>query len=264
MPVTDAEAKKAMRPLRELLEPGDRIVAFVGGGGKTSLMRTMARQLAGWGRKTLVTTTAMMPAPTRNLLLLEGLSRIPFYTHLTVGRGLDPESGLLLGVDPQEVPALGERFGADVVLVEADGPTGLPVKAPAGPGNRVPQDASLTIGVLGLDALWRPAQEDCVAGLSRFTEITGTAPGETVDPRALEALAAHPLGLFLGVPATSRRVVFHNKADAYEPMGLVFGSAHLGWFIRRSQALRPASRDCRSAPGPDPKTEPVEPLPDPF
>lgn len=230
--MNDADTKKAMRPLRELLVPSDRIVAFVGGGGKTCLMRALAKQLAGWGHKVLATTTTVIHPPRRNLLLVSA-ARIPFYTHLTVGRTLDPDSGLLLGVAPEEVPDLRERFGADVVLVEADAPSGRPVKAPAPGELLVPLDTDLVVGVIGLDALGRPAGEDTVLGLSRFVEITGLVPGEAIEPKHMEALAAHPEGLFRGVPATARRVVFYNKADAYDPIGQVFGSAHRGWFIRR-------------------------------
>jgi probable selenium-dependent hydroxylase accessory protein YqeC len=241
-----------VRPLRELLKENERVVAFVGAGGKTSLIYSLARQLSGWGHKVLVTTTTKMHPPARNLFLFDNVDRVPFYTHLTVGKNIDPGSGKLLGVDPDEIPQLRERFGAHYVLVEADGAAGRPVKAPAGHEPVVPSLVDLVVGVMGLDALGKPADEQTVFRLEHFLKVTGLALSDEIGPDTLRTLAAHPEGLFKGGPINVRKVAFYNKADAYEfilgerrdqmfekpdaqePVWeVVSGSAHQGWFLSR-------------------------------
>jgi len=241
-----------VRPLRDLLKENERVVAFVGAGGKTSLIYSLARQLSGWGHKVLITTTTKMRPPSRNLLLLESLNKIPFYTHLTVGRCIDPGSGKLLGVHQDEIQQLRERFGAHYVLVEADGAAGRPVKAPAGHEPVVPSSVDLVIGVMGLDALGGLVDKETVFRLEHFLRVTGLALSDEIGPDSLRNLAVHPEGLFKGAPANVRKVVFYNKADAYEFIAgsrreqatgipdaqepdweMVSGSAHQGWFLSR-------------------------------
>ncbi|MFP5222446.1 MAG: selenium cofactor biosynthesis protein YqeC [Acidobacteriota bacterium] len=219
-----------MNPVREMLLPDERIVAFVGAGGKTSLIYVLARQLSGWGKRVLVTTTTRMMPPARNFMLLPG-ERVPHYRHLTVGYGLEPETGKLLGVGPDEIPGLRERFQADYVLVEADGAAGRPIKAPEAHEPVIPVCSDLVVGVIGLDALGKPADAATVHRLEAFLRVTGLSRGECIGEPALKALAAHPEGLFKGAPEKARRVAFHNKADLGEVAGRVFGSARQGWFL---------------------------------
>lgn len=219
-----------MNPVREMLLPDERIVAFVGAGGKTSLIYALARQLSGWGQRVLVTTTTKMMPPARNFMLLPG-ARVPHYKHLTVGYGLEEGTGKLLGVEPGEIVALRERFRADYVLVEADGAAGRSVKAPETHEPVIPGCADLVVGLIGLDALGKPADAATVHRLEAFLRVTGLSEGECISEQALKALAAHPDGLFKGAPDGARRVAFHNKADLGEVAGRVFGSARQGWFL---------------------------------
>ncbi len=219
-----------MDPLKDLLRPGEGVVSFVGAGGKTTFIYTLARQLSGWGAKVLVTTTTKMYPPPRNFMLL-GSGRVPPYKHLTVGHEVDPESGKLLGIDPAEIPELMERFRANYVLVEADGAAGHPLKAPEGHEPVIPVCSDLVIGVMGLDALGKPADEETVFRLDAFLRVTGLQRGGLIGPEHLEALAAHPEGLFKGAPEGARKLAFHNKADVFPRAGRLFGSARLGWFI---------------------------------
>ncbi|WP_243358826.1 selenium cofactor biosynthesis protein YqeC [Fundidesulfovibrio terrae] len=219
-----------MNPLREMLREGERVVAFTGGGGKTTLMRALARQLAGWGARVLTTATVDIQPPPRNFLLLEHASGVPFYTHLHAGLSIDPATGLLRGVEPGSIPELMERFRADYVLVEADRAEGLPLKAPWAGGAAVPARADLVVGVMGLDALGRAADRETVCGPVAFLRLTGLGPGAPIGQDALEALAGHPEGLFAGSPPHARTLAFHNKADTFDPAGTVYGSARMGWF----------------------------------
>lgn len=220
-----------MRPLRELIGEGVRVASFVGAGGKTSLIRAVASQISGWGEKVVVTTTTKIMPPSRNLLLLDKAARIPPYKLLTVGRRIDAETGKLIGVTPEEIGDILDRFRPRLLLVEADGARGLSIKAPAAHEPVIPALSDLVVGVMGLDALGEPADERTVFRLAEFCRVTGLAPGQPIGPEAFASLAAHPEGLFKGAPASARRIAFHNKAEAYPFTGAVYGSAMLGWFM---------------------------------
>lgn len=219
------------RPLRELLEGGKRLAAFVGAGGKTSLIYALGSQLADQGQRVVITTTTRMLAPARDLLLLRPGVVIPPYRLITVGSAVETDKGKLVGFAPWDIGELLARLEPDVILVEADGAAGRSVKAPAGHEPVIPELADLVVGVMGLDALGRAVDGDTVFRLERFCAVTGLRPGEIIGPAAFTALAGHPEGLFKGAPVRARCVAFHNKADAYPPLGPVYGSARFGWFV---------------------------------
>jgi len=117
--------------LKELLalRKGD-VVSFVGGGGKTSLMLALAKELAP-AMKVVVTTTTRMGA--------QELAGLQVFTNVQeLERNLRPgrpaalcravEGGKVLGVGPDVVDRI--TSFTDVVLVEADGARRLPVKVP--------------------------------------------------------------------------------------------------------------------------------------
>jgi len=219
-----------MRPLRELLNPGERFVVFTGGGGKTALMRALARQLAGWGERTLMVARQGARPPARNLLLLDERPAPAVYTQLSLARSLDPATGLLRAVEPGEIPGLAERFGAHRVLVELGDSGGMPLAA--APAEGLPPWTEAVFGVTGLDALGLPLAQ-AAADPESLGPLLGLSPDDPVDAQALRLLAVHPLGLFRGAPAGARRIAFGNKADRHAPSGGLAGSALLGWFLSR-------------------------------
>lgn len=220
-----------MLPLRQLLDARTRVAAFVGAGGKTSLIYALGRQLASCGMPVAVTTTTRMLAPPQGLLLLGPETVIPPYGLLTVGTAVEPDTGKLVGFLPGDFEALVSRLKPRVLLVEADGAAGRSIKAPAAHEPVIPALTDTVVGVMGLDAVGRVVDEATVFRLERFCAVTGLAPGEHIGPEALAALVGHPEGLFKGAPEGARRVAFHNKADLYPALGRVYGSARLGWFV---------------------------------
>ncbi len=219
-----------MKPLMEMVLPGERVWTFVGAGGKTTLIDALAGQLSGWGARVLVTTTTKMYPPGRNFMLLDS-PRVPPYRRLTVARRVDPATGKMEGVGPDEIPGLMERFQPDYLLVEADGAAGRPVKAPLEHEPVIPAWSDVVVGVIGLDCLGAAVSPETVFRMEAFCRITGLEPGQAVTPEALDALAAHPQGLFKGCPEGARRLAFHNKADAWPRVGRLFGSGRQGWFV---------------------------------
>lgn len=202
-------------------------IALVGGGGKTSLVFALAEECRQAGMRVLTATTTKvwhreaLRAPRAVLVqtdadwrqaLREGLER---HGHVFLGcRRLD--SGKVQGIHPSLADELYQDGAADYLLIEADGASGRPVKAPAGHEPVIPDTASMVIAVMGLEALGCAMAPEVVFRMERFGELTGCRPGERLSSRLLTGLFAHPRGLFKGTPIHARRIVFLNKWDLLE------------------------------------------------
>ena len=144
------------------LGSGPELVAFVGGGGKTSLLFALAAALP--GRVIITTTTRIFAAQMRlapAVVYADDLS--PLGTLLDVhGRCLvvgHVDGDKARGVDPDLPGRLLARPDVDAVVVEADGSRMRPVKAPAEHEPVIPPQATLVVPVAGLDALEGPLDE---------------------------------------------------------------------------------------------------------
>ncbi len=243
-------APRALHLARALSLGRGEVAAAVGGGGKTSLLEALAAECAeaGW-RPALITTTTKIFAPPpgdESLLLLgeaadlqkaldgrPGIAEGP----LTLARarlGEAPEPGArgrrrmkLEGFSP-EAAGLFRRPGG-VVLVEADGARGLPLKAPGPEEPCVPPGTDLVLGVMGLDALGAPIDAAHVFRPALLARIADQPEGSPITPETLGRLAAHPEGLFRGAPGGARRVVVLNKADDAKAVDIARKVAYIVW-----------------------------------
>jgi len=199
-----------------------RTVALVGGGGKTSLMYALARELAQRGTRVVTTTTTKIFPPREEdspcLVLLEDdpeLQRFPAkliqHGHVTVARAIGQASGKLEGVSEDTLRAILES--AECVLVEADGAAGRPIKAPEPWEPVIPSNTDLVIPVVGLDCLGEPASRQWVFRLERFLAITDLPGGAAIEPEAVVAMITHAQGGLKGVSDTAAVVPFLNKLD---------------------------------------------------
>ncbi|MBC9785113.1 putative selenium-dependent hydroxylase accessory protein YqeC [Heliobacterium chlorum] len=109
-----------------LLSPFPAVVALVGGGGKTTLLYALGRYLHQSGKRVLLSTTTKMypPEPGQASLWL-GSEPPPRDSLCLWGKGISPE-GKVEGLDAGLFSTLKTDY--DVILVEADGSRGLPLK----------------------------------------------------------------------------------------------------------------------------------------
>jgi probable selenium-dependent hydroxylase accessory protein YqeC len=204
------------------------MVALVGGGGKTTLMFSLARELAGSGKRVITgpSTSILMPSEhdTPLLMLEEGrdnfkqdvLSALIRFGHVTVGRSL-LASNKVKGFETEFFPEMYREEQVDYVVVEADGAMGRSLKAPREYEPMLPKGTSVVVGMMGLDALGRPLNESIVFQVQRFSAITGLQPQETITEKAFLSLARHPEGLFKNTHPEAARVIFLNKSDFLKP-----------------------------------------------
>lgn len=159
--------------LAKLLEIQSGVTAVIGGGGKTTLLRTLGEELARHSRVLLCTTTKMLPYPdlpfAGNRQELEQLR--DKHSLLCAGTVL-PETGKIAAPD-MTMAELSVRF--DYVLVEADGAARRPLKAHASHEPVIPPEANQTICVVGASGFWRPIRE-AAHRPELYAECAGVTP----------------------------------------------------------------------------------------
>ena len=223
-------------------------IAFVGAGGKTSAMFSLAEAMAVWPGapcRVIVTTTTHIRDPrsegARRRKIFGRVLFAPDFAQeksepagdgaaaanpkahrwsaalggdqfpLVLASGRLACENRLCGIHPSRAEEL-ERH-CDLLLVEADGSRGLPVKAPAWHEPVIPPNAALVVGVIGLDCLGKALGPGVAHRPEILGPLVGCAQGQKIEPRHLNLLVRSPQGLFKGCPPSCRRVVLLNKAD---------------------------------------------------
>ncbi len=193
--------------LWELLGISPGVTALTGGGGKTSMMYTLARELVERGTVVCCTTTHILP-PVHLPVLPDPDAEetaAALAAHGCVCLGAPSEAGKLTAPSlPMETLAA----LADYVLVEADGSRHLPIKAHLSHEPVIPVNAGQTVALVGASGLGRPIRE-AVHRWEQFCRLTGALPEDPVTPENLARL--------LAAEAIGDRV-FVNQAETPETM----------------------------------------------
>ncbi len=204
------------------------VISITGGGGKTSLMFHLARQLAHSGKRVLTTTTTKILVPSaeqsETLLISQDPEVIIHHAkthavagvHVSAASAQMPHTDKLKGFPPDAISTFEDSGVFDWIVVEADGAARKSLKAPAVHEPVIPGNSTIVIAVAGLEVLGRPLSEELVFRSELAGELMQLSQGETITVPALTRLFAHPAGLFKGTPPKARRFIFLNKADSAE------------------------------------------------
>ncbi len=204
------------------------LVALTGAGGKTTLLFKLAEAFARRGARVVATTTTRMfrPGETAWLKVREAASldlalrqgAPPPGRALFAARPVPAGGDKLSGFPPEAVDAAFAKYRPDLLLVEADGAAGRPLKAPAGHEPVIPATTTLALALAGLSALYRPFGETTVFRGEEFALATGLHLGEEIRPEIFARLVRDgERGFFKNVPPEAARWLFFNQADAVEP-----------------------------------------------
>jgi probable selenium-dependent hydroxylase accessory protein YqeC len=206
------------------------VISLTGGGGKTTLMFRLAKELFLKGKKVVTTTTTKIlePAPGETVSLFINLNEeelkqyvhkhLDEYKHITIARKR-LESGKLKGVSSDLVNDFWRSNEIDYIIIEADGAAGRPVKAPREGEPVIPSSTTLVVAILGVDGVEREVNEENVFQVERVSKLTGIPMGKKMTDEAMAILMTHPDGIFKGTPSSSRVIAFLNKVDI--PNGVV-------------------------------------------
>ena len=178
--------------LAELLAIRPGVTAVIGGGGKTTLLRTLGEELAGRHTVLLCTTTKILPFPdlpcARTAAELDQLRR----SHRLLCAGTDVPSTGKLTAPETPMAVLVERF--DYVLVEADGAARRPLKAHVPHEPVIPPEANQTICVVGASGFGQPIAQ-AAHRPERYARLAGVPETAEATPET-EAAVLRAEGLY--------------------------------------------------------------------
>ncbi len=201
----------------------DEVVALVGGGGKSSAMFRLARELVGRGGTAISTTTTrifgaqikLAPAhvPASQATRERVQAALDAHGHVLIIGETDAESGKAEGVSLDLFARLRGWFPDVAILNEADGSRMRPFKAPAAHEPVIPDETTLVVPVVGADVFGAPLDETHVHRPELVARLAGAEVGAPVTPEVVARVLLHPDGGRKGVPAAARVCVIINKVD---------------------------------------------------
>ena len=170
------------------------VVAIVGCGGKTSLIKHLAESYQ--DKRVLISPTTKI---------------FPIVAGKADCRGvLNSLTGKLEALPADELAALVLEY--DLALLEADGSRSLPCKGWRENEPVVPVYFSHTIGIITMNALGKAATHEHVHNLPLFLSLTGLHEGEKITMQALQAMVCSPGGMFKN--SVGKRILFINQVEA--------------------------------------------------
>lgn len=191
----------------ELIE-GVKFASFVGGGGKTSLIERLAGSCLARGRTVAITTTTKIFAHEPYGLYDDHRAGPRGASFARIGKTV--ENGKLTALSFEEVRSLGSDF--DVVLIEADGAKGQPIKYPADHEPVIAPFSGMVFILAGLDALFKPFGR-VVFRHELLCRETGIEPPRLVYPDIFMRFFSEDI-LLKGTAGLPRTIVL-NKYDTY-------------------------------------------------
>ena len=201
----------------------DEAVAIVGGGGKTSAMFRLAREVVDAGGCAITTTTTrifaaqivLAPAhiPAAEATADRVAAALGAHGTVLVIGPTDPTTGKADGIAPELFSELRQWFRGACLLNEADGSRMRPFKAPAAHEPVIPVETTLVIPIVGADIFGQPLDGDRVHRPELVSKLTGATMGEPITPAIVAGVLAHPDGGRKAVPEGARVVVLINKVE---------------------------------------------------
>jgi molybdenum cofactor cytidylyltransferase len=201
----------------------DESVALVGGGGKTTAMFRLAREMVDRGGRAITTTTtrifgaqiALAPAhvPAAEATRERVAAALAVHGHVLVIGPTEAGSGKAEGVSLDLFRRLRAWFPDACLLNEADGSRMRPFKAPADYEPVIPPETTLVVPVVGADVLGAPLDAEHVHRPKLVSALSGAPMGARITPAIVARVLAHPDGGRKGVPAGARVIVLINKVD---------------------------------------------------
>jgi molybdenum cofactor cytidylyltransferase len=198
----------------------DEVVALVGGGGKTTAMFRLAREMVERGGRAITTTTTRIFGAQIKLapahVAVAGLTRehlsaaLAAYRNVLVIGDTDRNTGKAEGVSLDLFTRLRAWCPGVCILNEADGSRMRAFKAPAPHEPVIPAETTLVVVVVGADIFGKPLDDEHVHRRGLVSALSGAGLGTPITPEIVARVLAHPEGGRKGVPAGARLSILIN------------------------------------------------------
>lgn len=138
-----------------------QIISFVGGGGKTTSIYSLGKELSTLGKKVIIITTTHMQTPKNWIAYNDNIDLIKskLKSESLIVVGTEGKSGKISAVNEKVAYDLYEI--CDCLLVEADGAKMLPLKAPESHEPVILRNTTMIVGVAGIDSLNKTINTIC-------------------------------------------------------------------------------------------------------
>jgi len=199
-------------------------IALVGGGGKTSLMFCLARELANGGKTVISTTTTHIAKPStqeapclimesdENVLLERLLQVLQSQRHVTLALACDDDDKLK-GLPQKTLDRIYNLQLVNYVINEADGAGGKSVKAPRHNEPVVPTTTTLVVALVGMDVFNASLSHETAFRLDFIERLTGLQWGGSITEEVLATLLTQSQGIIQNTTPDARIIPFLNKSD---------------------------------------------------
>ena len=192
-----------VRRWKQLIRPG--ITAIVGAGGKTTVLRKLVEYGLLTGVPTMVTTTTKLyetQVALWNPYYGDSFEHAEHHCSQSINMGrcgawFSGVSGTkVLSVAPSSIDDMSRVHPNWSIVVEADGAKEKWIKAPKTMEPVIPELTTTTIGVVNLQALGMPIEEEHIHNIELVMDIVERGRGAIITPSMLGKLVLHPQGLF--------------------------------------------------------------------
>ncbi|MFQ6608329.1 MAG: selenium cofactor biosynthesis protein YqeC [Fidelibacterota bacterium] len=193
-------------------------VAFLGGGGKSSLVFKLGKELSLHFDKVLLTSvTKAGPEKSVPLHLIDSNENVDLESKFKAQNPLyllqkKIRTDKYQGFTVNQLKTFHQY--ADITLVEADGSRNLPLKAHTDYDPVVPVFSTHVIILIGADAINTRIQDGKVHRPELFCEKWKLTPEEILTPDIIAKVVTHPLGYLSKIPAPVQIVYFINKVSS--------------------------------------------------
>jgi probable selenium-dependent hydroxylase accessory protein YqeC len=195
------------------IDPADLVIdtqysAFVGAGGKTSLIEYLAEK-TGRNKKTVITTTTKIYARKPYMLLTQDRSENSAMDNpIRAGKAI--ENGKLTAITFDDLRELGKTFYT--VLIEADGAKGKSLKYPAPHEPVIPPFSGIVFVIAGLDSIFGQIKEKAFRW-NILIEKEGVTGDEIITPAIFTSLFTNEV--LLKDVGNKPCVIVLNKYDTF-------------------------------------------------
>jgi molybdenum cofactor cytidylyltransferase len=198
-------------------------IAIVGGGGKTTALFQLGRQLPGrvWLSTTTHLGTDQLGGADRHFIVNtvdENAIQQWLQQRVTLLTGEFTPDDRVKGPGNEALDRIFQAARARGIslVIEADGSRSRPLKAPGENEPATPALSEVVITVVGLSVVGKPFSEATVHRVEPFKMITGLELGEIITLNSIAKVLIHPLGGLKNAPTQARKIALLNQADTNE------------------------------------------------
>ncbi len=197
----------------------NQIVAVIGGGGKSTLIKKISQELSTANFKVVITTTTkMQPFPNVGLVLRNGntdyLSELSvILDELNIAQVANGyyKKGTLRGINQVTVNELTKY--ADIVLIEADGSRQRSLKTHKENEPIIPVNATTVIIISGANIVGEELNESTVHRAEIFSQKWNLPFGTILTPEIIAKELTSPYSYIRNIPLNSNIAYLINKSD---------------------------------------------------